>query len=186
MVWLIRFALLALILVCVVSLLGLVSPDSKASDRQHRLYLGVVIAVCAVVCILFQALVPTEFKVVREGDEVMETHSLATLKTGSHLSGKASLSFGYLTEKEDYVLMVKRDDGGYRRKGYSADSAVVYEDADADGARVDTVKRFSVIRCTYMFPFVGRWVRDLHLFTRQEVCIHVPKGSIELGGYDFS
>lgn len=82
----------------------------------------------------------------------METHSLATLKTGSHLSGKASLSFGYLNEKEDYVLMVKRDDGGYRRRCYSADSAVVYEDADADGARVDTVTRYSVIRCTYMFP----------------------------------
>lgn len=186
MVWLIRFALLALIIVCVVSLLGLVLPDSKASDRQHRLYLGVVIAVCAAICILFQALVPTEFKAVGEGNEVMETYSLATLKTSSHLSGKASLSFGYLTEKEDYVLMVKRDDGGYRRKSYSADSAVVYEDADADGASVDTVKRFSVIRCTYTFPFVGRWVRDLHLFTRQEACIHVPKGSIEQGGYDFS
>lgn len=48
------------------------------------------------------------------------------------------------------------------------------------------VKRFSVIRCTYKFPFIGRWVRDLHLFTRQEVQIHVPKGSIEQGGYDFS
>lgn len=96
MVWLIRFALLALILVCVVSLLGLVLPDAKASDRRHRLYMGAVVAVCAVVCILFQALVPTEFKAVGEGNEVMETHSLATLKTGSHLSGKASLSFGYL------------------------------------------------------------------------------------------
>lgn len=70
MVWLIRFALLALILVCVVSLLGLVLPDSKASDRQHRLYLGVVIAVCAAICILFQVLVPTEFKVVREGTKL--------------------------------------------------------------------------------------------------------------------
>ncbi len=186
MVWLIRFALLALTLVCVVSLLGLVLPDAKTSDRCRRLYMGMVIAVCAVVCILFQALVPTGFKAVGEGSEVMETHSLAMLKTGSHLSGKASLSFGYLTEKEDYVLLVKRDDGGYRRKCYSADSAVVYEDAVVDGARVDTVKRFSVIRCTYMFPFVGRWVRDLHLFTRQEVCIHVPKGSIEQSGYDFS
>lgn len=186
MVWLIRFALLALILVCVVSLLGLIAPDAKASDMRRRLYMGMVVAVCAAVCILFQALVPTEFKAVGEGNEVMETHSLATLKTGSHLSGKASLSFGYLTEKEDYVLMVKRDDGGYRRKCYSADSTVVYEDADADGARVDTVKRFSVISCTYMFPFVGRWLRDLHLFTRQEVCIHVPKGSIEQGGYDLS
>ena len=186
MVWLIRFALLALILACVASLLVLVLPDAKASDRRHRLYMGVIVAVCAVVCILFQALVPTEFKAVGEGNEVMETHSLAMLKTGSHLSGKASLSFGYLNEKEDYVLMVKRDDGGYRRKCYSADSVVVYEDADTDEASVDTVKRFSVIRCPYMFPFAGRWVRDLHLFTRQEVYIHVPKGSIEQGGYDFS
>ena len=148
--------------------------------------MGAVVVVCAVVCILFQVLVPTEFKAVGEGNKVMETHSLATLKTGSHLSGKTSLSFGYLNEKEDYVLMVKRDDGGYRRKCYSADSVVVYEDADADEASVDTVKRFSVIRCTYKFPFVGRWMRDLHLFTRQEVCIHVLKGSIEQGGYDFS
>jgi len=185
-VWLIRYAFLALILVCVVSLFGLVAPDARASDRRHHLYIGAVVVVCAVVCILFQVLVPTEFKAVGEGNEVMETHSLATLKTGSHLSGKASLSFGYLNEKEDYVLMVKRDDGGYRRKCYSADSVVVYEDADADGASVDTVKRFSVIRCTYKFPFVGRRMRDLHLFTRQEVCIHVPKGSIEQGGYDFS
>ena len=59
-------------------------------------------------------------------------------------------------------------------------------DAGAGEARVDMVKRFSVLRCTYKFPFIGRWVRDLHLFTRQEVQIHVPKGSIEQGGYDFS
>lgn len=71
MVWLIRFALLALILVCVVSLLGLVLPDSKASDRQHRLYMGgVVVAACAVVCILFQALVPTGFKAVERGTKL--------------------------------------------------------------------------------------------------------------------
>lgn len=156
MVWLIRYAFLALILVCVVSLFGLVAPDARASDRRHHLYIVAVVVACAVVCILFQALVPTDFKAVGEGNEVMETHFLATLKTDSHLSGKASLSFGYLNEKEDYVLMVKRDDGGYRRRCYSADSAVVYEDANADGARVDTVTRYSVIRCTYMFPFAGR------------------------------
>lgn len=186
MVWLIRYAFLALALVCVVSLLGLVAPDAKASNRRRYLYVGSVVVVCAVVCILFQTLVPTEFKVVGEGNEVVETHSLAALKTGSHLSGKASFSFGYLTEDEDYILMVERGDGGYRRKCYSADSVVVYEDAGAGEARVDMVKRFSVIRCTYKFPFIGRWVRDLHLFTRQEVQIHVPKGSIEQGGYDFS
>ena len=87
-----------------------------------------------------------------------------------------------------HVLSERRHRSPFIRDGLtrSADSAVVYEDADAGGARVDTVTRFSVIRCTYMFPFAGRWVRDLHLFTRQEVCIHVPKGSIEQGGYDFS
>lgn len=40
MIRLVRFALLALILVCAVSLLGLVLPDAKASDRRHRLYMG--------------------------------------------------------------------------------------------------------------------------------------------------
>lgn len=83
-------------------------------------------------------------------------------------------------------MMVERGGGGYRKKCYSADSVVVYEDADADEARVDMVKRFSAIRCTYKFPLIGRWVRVLHLFTRQEVQIYVPKGSIEQGGYDFS
>lgn len=114
----------------------------------------------------------------------METHFLAALKTVSHLSGKASFSFGYFIEKEDCALMVKRADGGYRGKCYSADSVVVNEDADE--ARADTVRRFLVIRCTYMFPIAGRRVRDLHLFTSREVCIHVPEGSIEQGGYDFS
>lgn len=83
MVWLIRYAFLALALVCVVSLLGLVAPDAKASGRRRYLYVGSVVVVCAVVCILFQALVPTEFKVAGEGNEVVETHSLAALKTGS-------------------------------------------------------------------------------------------------------
>ena len=98
MVWLIRYAFLALALVCVVSLLGLVAPDAKASDGRRGLYFGTVVIVCAVFCILFQALVPTELKAVGGGNEVVETHSLAALKTGSHLSGKASFSFGYLTE----------------------------------------------------------------------------------------
>lgn len=78
MVWLIRYAFLALALVCVVSLLSLVAPDAKASDRRRYLYVGSVVVVCAVVCILFQVLVPTEFKVVGEGNEVVETHSLAS------------------------------------------------------------------------------------------------------------
>ena len=54
-------------------------------------------------------------KLVSEEGEVAEAHSLATLKTDSRLNGNAALSFGYLTEEDEYVLMVKQDDGGYRR-----------------------------------------------------------------------
>lgn len=167
MAWVVRYGILALILGCVVSLFGM------------------VVAACAVVFILFQAVVPTDFKVVGEEDEVTETHSLATLKIGSRLSGKATFSFGYLTEKDVYVLMVRWDDGGYRRKSYPADTAVVYEDADAGEARVERVGCYSTVRCSYSFPMFGDWTRDLCLFDRSETRIHVPKGSILQGDYDF-
>lgn len=183
--WFIRYGILALILACVVSLFSMAVPDPKAFDRRFHLYVGFVVAACVVICILFQAVVPTDFKVVGEKDEVTETHSLATLKTDSRLSGRTSLSFGYLTEDDVYVLMVRQKDGGYRRKCYQADSTAVYEDADADEARVDMVKRCSIIHCTYRFPIIGEWVRDWCLLDRREVCIHVPKGSIVQGEYDF-
>ena len=185
MAWFIRYGILSLILACVVSLFSMAVPDPKASDRRFHLYVGFVVAACVVICILFQAVVPTDFKVVGEKDEVIETHSLATLKTDSRLSGRISLSFGYLTEDDVYVLMVRQKDGGYRRKCYHADSTAVYEDADADEARVDMVKRCSIIHCTYRFPIIGEWVRDWCLLDRREVCIHVPKGSIVQGEYDF-
>lgn len=185
MAWVIRYGILALILACVVSLFGMVVPDPKTSDRCFHLYVGSVVAACAVVCILFQAVIPTDFKVVGEKDEVTETHPLATLKTGSRLSGKATFSFGYLTEKDVYVLMVRRDDDGYRRKSYPADTTVVYEDADADEARVERVGCYSTVRCSYSFPMFGDWTRDLCLFDRSETRIHVPKGSIVQGDYDF-
>lgn len=185
MAWFIRYGILALILACVVSLFSMAVPDSKASDRRFHLYIGFVVAACVVICILFQAVVPTDFKVVGEKDEVTETHSLATPKTDSRLSGKEAVSFGYLNEEDAYVLMVRQGDGGYRRKCYSADSTAVYEDVDVDEARVDTVKRCSIIRCTYRFPIIGEWVRDWCLLDRREVCIHVPKGSIVQGEYDF-
>lgn len=162
MVWLIRYAFLALALVCVVSLLSLVAPDAKASDRRRYLYVGSVVVVCAVVCILFQTLVPTEFKVVGEGNEVVETHSLAALKTGSRLSGKASFSFGYLTEDEDYVLMVERGDGGYLRMRVPARRGSIWSSAfrlfaalisfllSAGGCAICTSSLGR--KCRYMFP----------------------------------
>lgn len=185
MAWFIRYGILALILACVVSLFSMAVPDPKASDRSFHLYVGSVVAACVVICILFQAVVPSDFKVVGEKDEVTETHSLATLKTDSRLSGKEAVSFGYINEEDVYVLMVRQEDGGYRRKCYQADSTAVYEDVDAGEARVDTVKRCSIIRCTYRFPIIGEWVRDRCLLDRREVRIHVPKGSIVQGEYDF-
>lgn len=78
-----------------------------------------------------QAYLPTGIKSLGEDAEVAETHPLASLKTGSHLEGETALSFGYLTERDEYVVMVKEGDGGFRRESYSADDTVVYEDADA-------------------------------------------------------
>lgn len=83
MAWVVRYGILALILGCVVSLFGMVVPDPKASNGRFHLYVGSVVAACVVVCILFQAVVPTDFKVVGEKDEVTESHPLAALKTGS-------------------------------------------------------------------------------------------------------
>lgn len=53
-----RYVFLALILVCAVSLLSLLAPDSKSSDRRFRIYIASVVAVGAIICVLFQALVP--------------------------------------------------------------------------------------------------------------------------------
>lgn len=117
-----RYAFLVLFLATVVSLIPMFIPDPKSSDRRFHLYVGSVVAAGVIVCSLFQALAPMGFKVIGEKDEVVETHSLVTLKTDSCLSGSSSLLFGYLTEEDVYVLMVRQDDGGYRRKCYSADS----------------------------------------------------------------
>ena len=135
---------------------------------------------------LWHAAVPTSIKLLSEDSEVAESHSLASLKTGSHLDGKAALSFGYLTEQDEYVLMVKQDDGGYRRRSYPVDNAVVYEDAEADDARVEVVDQYVVIRETYEFPIVGEWTRDRREFSKCEIRIHVPAGSIAQGEYDIS
>ena len=125
-------------------------------------------------------------KLVSEEGEVAEAHSLATLKTDSRLNGNAALSFGYLTEEDEYVLMVKQDDGGYRRMSYPVDNAVVYEDAEADDARVEVVDQYVVIRETYEFPIAGEWTRDRREFSKCEIRIHVPAGSIAQGEYDIS
>ena len=47
-------------------------------------------------------------------------------------------SFGYLTSTDEYVLMVKQDDGGYRRRCYPAKTVVVYEDADEQAGDTNT------------------------------------------------
>lgn len=114
------------------------------------------------------------------------SHSLASLKTESSLSGATALSFGYLTSTDEYVLMVKQDDKGYRRRCYPAETVVVYEDADAEDARVETVNSYEIVRLNYALPIVGEWSRNQLFFSRQETRIHVPQGSITQGEYDFS
>ena len=81
--------------------------------------------------------------------------------------------------------MVKEDDGGFRRESYSADDTVVYEDADAEKARVEVVDQYEVYRETHWLPIVGEWSRERHVFSGQKARIHVPKGSIAQGEYDF-
>lgn len=90
------------------------------------------------------------------------------------------------TLEDEYVLMVKQDDGGYRRMSYPVDNAVVYEDAEADDARVEVVDQYVVIRETYEFPIAGEWTRDRREFSKCEIRIHVPAGSIAQGEYDIS
>lgn len=97
-----------------------------------------------------------------------------------------ALSFGYLTEQDEYVVMMRQDDGGYRRKSYPADGTVVYEDAEADDARVEVVDQYVVIRETHEFPIVGEWTRDRRKFLKCEIRIHVPAGSIAQGEYDIT
>lgn len=134
---------------------------------------------------LLQAGVPTDLEAVDGNAEVVETNPLASLKTDSRLDGKAPISFGYLTEQDEYVVMVRQGDGGYRRKSYPADDTVVYEDADANAARVEVVDQHVVIRETHEFPIVGEWTRDRRELSKREIRIHVPKGSIVQGEFDF-
>lgn len=158
---------------------------NKSPRKRFGLSVGLVFIAGLAVLTLLQAVIPTNIKSLGEDAEVVETHSLASLKTGSHLDGKAAFSFGYLTERNEYIVMVRQAEGGYRRESYQADDTVVYEDVDAEDARVETVDQYEVYRDTHRLPIVGEWSRDRRVFTRQKIRIHVPKGSIVQGEYDF-
>lgn len=124
----------------------------KSFPRRFGLSVALTVIIGLAGFALWHAAVPTSIKLLSEDSEVAESHSLASLKTGSHLDGKVALSFGYLTEQDEYVVMMRQDDGGYRRKSYPADGTVVYEDAEADDARVEVVDQYVVIRETHEFP----------------------------------
>lgn len=160
-------------------------PELKLSSRRFGLSIAVIVAAFLAFLALVQAVVPTDLEAVDEDAEVVETYSLASLKTDSRLDGKAALSFGYLTEQGEYAVMVRQSDGGYRKKRYPADGTVVYEDADTDAARVEVVDQYVVFRETHEFPIVGEWTRDRREFSKREIRIHVPAGSIVQGEYDF-
>lgn len=157
----------------------------ESSSRRFGLSVTLTVIMGLVLLTSVQAYLPTGIKSLGEDAEVAETHPLASLKTGSYLEGKTALSFGYLTERDEYIVMVKEDDGGFRRESYSADDTVVYEDADAEKARVEVVDQYEVYRETHWLPIVGEWSRERHVFSGQKARIHVPKGSIAQGEYDF-
>lgn len=96
-------------------------PELKLSSRRFGLSIAVIVAAFLAFLALVQADVPTDLEAVDEDAEVVETHSLASLKTDSRLDGKAALSFGYLTEQSEYAVMVRQSDGGYRKKRYPAE-----------------------------------------------------------------
>ena len=170
----IKFIAIGLIFVLSLFRFRLALQSVDSSSRRGGLYI-----ISVAILSLFQSLFPTSLKLVSEEGEVAEAHSLATLKTDSRLNGNAALSFGYLTEEDEYVLMVKQDDGGYRRMSYPVDNAVVYED-------VEVVDQYVVIRETHEFPIAGEWTRDRREFSKCEIRIHVPAGSIAQGEYDIS
>lgn len=62
----------------------------------------------------------------------------------------------------------------------------MYDDTDAEDARVETVNSYEIVRLNYALPIVGEWSRNQLSFSRQETRIHVPQGSITQGEYDFS
>ena len=182
----IRVILFAFGLAWMIYGLSAILREHKLSPKRFDLSDALVIITGLALLALLQAGVPTDIEAVDENAEVVETHPLASLKIDSRLDGKAALSFGYLTEQDEYVVMVRQSDGGYRRKSYPADGTVVYEDADTDAARVEVVDQYVVIRKTYEFPIVGEWTRDRREFSKREIRIHVPGGSIAQGGYDIS
>lgn len=59
-------------------------------------------------------------------------------------------------------------------------------DSDVEDARVEVVDQYVIIRETHEFPIVGEWTRDRREFSKCEICIHVPAGSITQGEYDIS
>lgn len=182
----IRFMEIGLIFILILFSLRLADHAVDSSFRRCGLSISLIIVISVAVLTLFQSLFPTSLKLVNEENEVTETYPLATFKTDSRFNGESTLSLGYLTEEDEYVLMAKQDDGGYRRMSYPVDDAVVYEDADTDDARVEVVDQHVVIRETYEFPIVGEWTRDRREFSKCEIRIHVPAGSIAQGEYDIS
>lgn len=181
----IRVILFAFGLAWMIYILSAVLTAHKSSPKRFDLCSALAVIIGLALMALLQAGVPTDLEAVDGNVEVVETNPLASLKTDSRLDGKAALSFGYLTEQDEYVVMVRQGDGGYRRKSYPADDTVVYEDADADDARVEVVDQHVVIRETHEFPIVGEWTRDRRELSKREIRIHVPKGSIVQGEYDF-
>lgn len=67
----------------------------KSFPRRFGLSVALTVIIGLAGFALWHAAVPTSIKLLSEDSEVAESHSLASLKTGSHLDGKAALSLAY-------------------------------------------------------------------------------------------
>lgn len=148
--------------------------------------LGLFIATGISFWFLMSALLPAETEVTEKGVEILESHKLVSLDSDTSVTGRTGLTFGYIAENDDYVVMVEQEDGGYRKERYRASQTTVYEDVDGKKASVDEVEPYEDVRETFRFPIIGEISQNRRKTEFSEMRIHVPAGSIRKSEYNFN
>lgn len=133
---------------------------------------------------LMSAFLPAETEVTGKGVEILDSHKLVSLDSDMSITGRTGLTFGYIAENNDYVVMVEQEDGGYRKERYRASQTTVYEDVDEKKASVDEVEPYEDVRETFRFPIIGEISHNRRKTESSEMRIHLPAGSIRKSEYN--
>lgn len=161
--------------------------ESHKSDIGKCLFvgLGLFMATGISFWFLMSAFHPAETVVMGKGSiEILDSHKLVSLDSDTSVTGRTGLTFGYIAENDDYVVMVEQEDGGYRKERYRASQTTVYEDVDEKKARVDEVEPYEDVRETFRFPIIGEISQNRRKIESSEMRIHVPVGSIRKSEYN--